>query len=180
MRTTIFVPLALAVCALGSSAFAAPPAAAPKEPATTIRVKWDNRVIPGITYVGPLTRRTEAVESRSGGDPNSVRRSPGRTTMAPLVLRRPRTTATEFEQWAGKVWKYNAGLGSEVSLADFRKNLILDVMDATASKVTAAYFVYRCWPAEYTPVVDATADNPAGFEVLTLACEGYERDANVR
>lgn len=175
MKTRMFLPLALAACALGSTATAAPGAA----PTTTLRVMWDGKYVPGITSVSALTRKTEIVENRSGADANSVRRSPGRTSMAPLVLRRPRTAANEFERWAAKVWSYASTPGSEISLADFRKDLLLDVTDANG-KLTARFKVYRCWPAEYTPLADATNESPAGFEILSLACEGYERDNTVK
>jgi phage tail-like protein len=181
MRTKVFVSLVMTACALGSSiAVAAPNAPGPVrvEAPSTLRVKWDNRVVAGITYVSPLGRKTEIVENRSGGDTNSVRRSPGRTSMPLLVLRRPRSAATEFERWAAKVWSYASGPGGEVSLADYRKDLVLDVIEG--GKLTASYRVYRCWPAEYTPLADATTENPAGFEILSLACEGWERDASVR
>ena len=170
MKLRMFFPLAVAASVLGSYADAG---------TTTIRVKWDGRYVPGITSISPLGRKTEAVENRTGGDTNSVRRSPGRTSMPLLYLRRPRTAAQEFEKWAAKVWTYANGPGTEISLADYRKDVVLEVTDA-GGKVTAAYHVYRCWPAEYTPLADATSESPAGFEILGLACEGFDRDNSIK
>ena len=41
------------------------------------RVKWDNRYVAGVSKVSALKRTTEVVEHREGGDPSTVRRSPG-------------------------------------------------------------------------------------------------------
>jgi len=68
-----------------------------------------------------VKRSTEVVEHREGGDPSGSRKSPGRTKYEPITLERGVTHDKEFERWANKVWNYGAGLGSEVSLKDFRK-----------------------------------------------------------
>ena len=44
-----------------------------------------------------------------------------------ITLERGVTHDTEFEQWANKVWNFGAGLGAEVSLKDFRKDIIIEV-----------------------------------------------------
>jgi phage tail-like protein len=90
------------------------------------RLKWDGRYIAGISHVSALRRATEVVEHREGGDPSTSRKSPGRTQYEAITLERGVTQDTDFEQWANKVWQLGAGLGSEVSLADFRKDVILD------------------------------------------------------
>ena len=43
------------------------------------RVKWDGRVIAGVSKVSALKRTTEVVEHREGADPSTVRKSPGQT-----------------------------------------------------------------------------------------------------
>src|SRR6188768_1051829 len=90
------------------------------------RVKWDGRYVAGISKVGALKRTTEVVKHREGGDPSSSRKSPGRSEYEAVTLERGVTHDIEFEQWANKVWNYGSGLGSEVSLADFRKDVILE------------------------------------------------------
>ena len=44
------------------------------------------------------------IEHREGGDPSTMRKSPGRTDFAPIVLERGVTQDREFEAWADKVW----------------------------------------------------------------------------
>src|SRR5262245_43519646 len=91
------------------------------------RVKWDSRYVAGICKVSALKRTTEVVEHREGGDPSTVHKSPGRSKYEPITLERGITHDIEFEQWANKVWNFGASDGAEVSLADFRKDLILDI-----------------------------------------------------
>jgi phage tail-like protein len=90
------------------------------------RVKWDGRYVAGVSKVGALKRTTEVVSHREGGDPSSQRHSPGQSKYEPIMLERGVTHDKDFEQWANKVWNYGSGLGVEVSLKDFRKDIIID------------------------------------------------------
>ena len=143
------------------------------------RVKWDGRYVAGISKVGNLTRTTDVVEHREGGDPSTVRKSPGRTKYNAITLERGLTHDQEFEKWATKVWHLGAGLGAEVSLKDFRKDLIIEVYNE-AGQVAIAYKVYRCWVSEYQalPDLDASA-NAIAIEHIKLENEGFERDTAV-
>ena len=91
------------------------------------RVKWDGKYVAGVSKVTGLKRTTEVVKHREGGDPSTSRKSPGRTEFDAITLERGVTHDTDFEQWAAKVWQLGAGLGSEVSLKDFRKDVIIEV-----------------------------------------------------
>ncbi|NEQ29962.1 MAG: phage tail protein [Leptolyngbya sp. SIO4C5] len=143
------------------------------------RVKWDGRYVAGISKVGALKRTTEVVEHREGGDPSTVRKSPGQSKYEPIALERGVTHDKDFEQWANKVWNYGSGLGAEVSLKDFRKDIIIEMMNE-AGQVAIAYKVYRCWVSEYQafPELDASA-NAVAIQMLTLQNEGWERDLDV-
>ena len=99
------------------------------------RVKWDGRYVAGVSKVGALKRSTEVVEHREGGDPSTSRKSPGRTKYDAITLERGVTHDLEFEAWANKVWRIGAGLGAEVSLKDFRKDVILEVLNETGQVV---------------------------------------------
>src|SRR5436305_7708594 len=83
--------------------------------------------VAGVSKVSGLKRTTEVVEHREGGDPSSSRKSPGRTKYEAITLDRGVTHDTEFEKWANKVWNYGSGLGAEVSLKDFRRNVIIEL-----------------------------------------------------
>lgn len=143
------------------------------------RVKWDGRYVAGISKVGALKRTTEVIEHRVGGDPSTVLKSPGQSKYEPVTLERGVTHDKAFEQWANKVWNFGAGLGSEVSLRDFRKDLIIEMYNE-AGQLAIAYKVYRCWVSEYQalPELDASA-NAIAIQMLTLQNEGWERDLDV-
>ena len=143
------------------------------------RVKWDGRYISGISSVSGLKRRTEVITHREGGDPSIVRRSPGLTTYEPIVLQRGRTHDTAFEEWANKVWNFGAGLGAEVSLQDFRKDIIIELYNE-AGQLVMAFKVYRCWPSEYVGLSSFNANyTSVAIESITLQHEGWERDYEV-
>lgn len=143
------------------------------------RVKWDGRYVAGVSKVSALKRTTDVVEHRNGGDPSSAHKSPGQTKWEAITLERGVTHDLAFEQWAAKVWRLGAGLGAEVSLADFRKDILIEVYNE-AGQVVLAYKVYRCWVSEYQalPELDASA-NAVAIQSLKLEHEGWERDVSV-
>jgi phage tail-like protein len=143
------------------------------------RVKWDGKYVAGVSKVSALKRTTEVVKHREGGDPSTSRHSPGRTEYDPITLERGVTHDLAFEQWAFKVWSLNAGLGAEVSLADFRKDVIIEFYNE-AGQLAIAYKVYRCWVSEYQaqPDLDANA-NAVAIQHIKLENEGWERDTSV-
>ena len=84
-----------------------------------------------------------------------------------------------FEQWANKVWNYGSGLGSEVSLLDFRKNLIIEVYNE-AGQLALAYKVFRCWVSEWQALPDLDANaNVVAIQHVKLENEGWERDYDI-
>lgn len=143
------------------------------------RVKWDGDYVAGISKVSGLKRTTEVVKHREGGDPSTSRKSPGRTEYEAVTLERGVTHDVAFEQWISKVWNHGAGLGSEVSLADFRKDIILEMYNE-AGQLVISYNLFRCWPSEYQPLPDLDANaNAVAIQTLKLECEGWERDYSV-
>jgi phage tail-like protein len=143
------------------------------------RVKWDGRYVAGVSKVSGLKRTTEVISHREGGDPSTSRKSPGRTQYEAITLERGVTHDPEFEQWANKVWNFGSGLGAEVSLKDFRKDIIIEVYNE-AGQVVLVYRIYRCWVSEYQalPELDANA-NAVAIQTLKLENEGWERDYSV-
>jgi phage tail-like protein len=143
------------------------------------RVKWDGRYVAGVSKMSALKRTTEAVKHREGGDPSTSRKSPGRTEYEAVTLERGVTHDTEFEKWANKVWNTQAGLGVEVSLADFRKDLVIEVYNE-AGQLAIAYHLFRCWVSEFQalPEMDANA-NAVAIQTLKLENEGWQRDFDV-
>ena len=143
------------------------------------QVKWDGRYVAGVSKVGALKRTTEVVKHREGGDPSSSRKSPGKTEYEAITLERGVTHDKDFELWANKIWNYGSGLGSEVSLKDFRKDIIIEVYNEAGQKVLA-YKVFRCWVSEFQslPELDASA-NAVAIQTIKLENEGWERDYEI-
>jgi len=143
------------------------------------RVKWDGKYVAGISKVSALKRTTEVVKHREGGDPSNTRKSPGRTDFEAVTLERGVTHDLEFEQWASKVWNFGAGLNSETSLKDFRKDIIIEVYNE-AGQLAIAYKVFRCWVSEYQAMPDLDANaNAVAIQHIKLENEGWERDVEV-
>jgi phage tail-like protein len=143
------------------------------------RVKWDGRYVAGISKVGALKRSTELVEHREGGDPSTSHKSPGRNKFEAIMLDRGVTHDPEFEMWANRVWNFGSGLGAEVSLATFRKDIIIEVYNE-AGQLALAYKVYRCWVSEFQALPDLDANaNAVAIQHIKLENEGWERDYDV-
>ena len=143
------------------------------------RVKWDGKFVAGVSKVGSLKRTTEVVKHREGGDPSSTRKSPGRTEYEAITLERGVTHDLEFEKWARKVWDFQTGLGKEVSLKDFRKDIIIELYNEAGQKVIA-YKVFRCWVSEFQAQADLDANaNAVLIQMIKLENEGWERDTDV-
>lgn len=143
------------------------------------RIKWDGKYVAGISKCGALQRTTEVVKHREGGDASSSRKSPGKTEFNAISMERGVTHDTEFEKWANKVWNFGAGLGSEVSLKDFRKDLLIEIYNE-AGQLAITYRVFRCWVSEFQATADLDANaNAVLIQSLKIENEGWERDLAV-
>jgi phage tail-like protein len=142
------------------------------------RIKWDGKYVYGGSKLTGLKRSTQVVEHLDGGD-TTPRKSPGHVKYEAITLERGLTQDMAFHDWAGLVWNYGAALGSQVSLANFRKNLYLEFYNE-AGQLVIAYKIYRCWVSEYQamPDLDASA-NAIAIEHIKIENEGWERDTSV-
>ena len=130
------------------------------------RVKWDGRVVAGITHVSGLKRVTDVVEYRQGsGGP--LQKLPGRTNYEPITLERGITRDLAFEAWAKQVM----GGSPPVKL---RKEVRIEVY-SEAGALMLAYEVHRCWPSEYVALSSLDTDERRLIQSLTLQHEGWER-----
>ena len=141
------------------------------------RVRWDGQVIPAVCRVSPLVRSAEVVESREGGDPSTIRRSPGITKFEPITLERGLSHDTAFEEWANLA--FNIQGDAAMSLANFRKDITIDFLNLQGVPVLS-FRVFRCWVSEFQalPELDASG-NAIAIQTLKLENEGWERDYDV-
>lgn len=148
------------------------------------RLKWLSATgtmsyVAGVSKVSALKRTTEVVKHRCGGDPNSPRLQPGRTEYTAITIERGVTYDVEFEAWAAKVWQIGAGLGAEVSLKDFRKDVILDFFNE-AGQLAISYHIFNAWVSEYQALPDLDANaNAVAIQSIKLEHEGWKRDTSV-
>ena len=93
-----------------------------------------------------------------------------------ITLERGVTHDLAFEAWANKLWNFGSTAGGEVSLADFRKDIILELMNE-AGQVVLSYNIYRCWVSEFQALPDLDSNaNAVAIAKLKLENEGWERD----
>jgi len=140
------------------------------------RVKWDGKIVAGVSKMSALTRTTDVITHREGGDASIERKSPGKTHYAPIVLERGVSHDPEFENWANLVFNRNTG---SMSLKTFRKDIVIELLNE-AGVPAIAYKVYRCWVSEYTamPGLDA-GENGVAIQSVTIEHEGWERDTSL-
>ncbi|MCG8460471.1 MAG: phage tail protein [Holophagales bacterium] len=147
-------------------------------------VSWQNdsgdlTVVAGVSKIGPLTRSTEVAKYREGGAPTQERKIPGQTTYSDVKLERGIIMDVAFEQWVNKIWDYNNSgtLGQNQSLRDFRRTLKIDLCNQ-AGQIMNSYYVYNCWPSEYTSLPELNGQDGAtvAIESMTLQNEGWVRD----
>jgi len=142
------------------------------------RFAGTRQAILGVTKVTGFKRTTEVIKHRCGGDPTTSYKLPGRTEYDPIVLERGVTlNAHELEVWVNQVWSYrNAPGGVQSSLANFRRDLVIDMFDETG-QVVVSYQVFSCWVSEYQPVSDFDASaNAVSIEHIRVENEGWVRD----
>ncbi|MEL7422280.1 MAG: phage tail protein [Bacteroidota bacterium] len=142
------------------------------------RVRWDGRVVAGISKVSAIKMSTEVVEHREGGDLNSVRKAPGQSSFEAITLERGVTHDRDFENWASTIWNQVDGYPG-MSLKNFRKDITIELLNLQGS-VVKAYNVFRCWVSEYQamPELDANG-NAVAIEMMVLQNEGWQRDMDV-
>lgn len=142
------------------------------------QIRWHGKVVAGFGKVSSFDKRTGKGSHRGSANASPRNKGSGRTEYDAITLERGVTVDTGFDQWA-KVQNFGDALGSEVSLANFRKDLFLDFMNEAGQK-TRSYKIYRCWASEYKALPDLNAGaNVVAIQHIKLENEGFERDTSV-
>jgi len=137
-------------------------------------VDTNNKVLFGISKVGALSRKTEIVKHRSGGQNSFDHKSWGRTTFDAITLERGVTQDRDFETWAQMVASWSGD--ASANIAQFKRELTLEFLNERG-QVVMRYFLHGCWVSEYTalPELDANGNHIA-LETIKVELEGWERD----
>ena len=142
------------------------------------RVKWDGKVVLGVSKVSALKRTTEVVKHRDGGDNSTDHKSPGRTTYDAITMERGLTHDAEFEIWAKKV--HDSKGDTLMDLANYKKELILEMMNEKGH-VVFRYFLHACWVSEFTALPELNSNaNALAIESLKIELEGWDRDEDTK
>lgn len=165
-----FVSLLVAgVFALGASATAAPPGASPGSPGGfSFRVEIEGITSAGFSEVSGLSSTTEVVEFRSGSDPEAVRKVPGETRYADIVLTAsPDNPALD----ALAAWHRQIVDGTLE-----RRNGTVIVLDRDGTEVIRYNFT-EAWPSGWkmSTLAGKGTDTEVLVEEVTLTVEGIFR-----
>jgi phage tail-like protein len=128
------------------------------------RVEIDGVSLAAFSEVGGLESETAVIEYRVGGDPNTVRKLPGLTTYANIVLRRGITQDAELWNWRKSV----------IEGRPDRRNGTIVLLDDEGNEVVRWNFL-RGWICKWEgPALNARG-NEVALETIAIAHEGLER-----
>jgi phage tail-like protein len=125
----------------------------------------DNKVIVGgFKSVAGMDSETEIVEFKQGND-LVVRKKPGRTTYANIVLERGYTATDDLWQWRKNI---------EDGKIDRRSGSVI-ILDQDGQTEVARYNFYEGWPCKWNvPDLDSDSSSMA-IEKVEIAVEKVER-----
>ncbi|MDP2304971.1 MAG: phage tail protein [Pseudomonadota bacterium] len=125
----------------------------------------DNKIIVGgFKSMSGMDSETEIVEFKQGND-TVVRKKPGRTTYANIVLERGYTATDDLWQWRQNI---------ENGKIDRRSGSII-ILDQDGQTEVARYNFYEGWPCKWY-VPDMNSDSSAmAIEKIEIAIEKVER-----
>jgi phage tail-like protein len=125
----------------------------------------DNKIIVGgFKSMSGMDSETEIVEFKQGND-TVVRKKPGRTTYANIVLERGYTATDDLWQWRQNI---------ENGKIDRRSGSII-ILDQDGQTEVARYNFYEGWPCKWY-VPDMNSDSSAmAIEKIEIAVEKVER-----
>ena len=128
------------------------------------RVEIDGISLAAFSEVGGLESETAVIEYRVGGEPNTVRKLPGLTRYANIVLRRGITQDAELWNWRRNVTQGTAD----------RRNGSIVLLDDAGNEVVRWNFL-RGWICRWEgPALNASS-NEVAIETIAIAHEGLDR-----
>ena len=125
----------------------------------------DNKIIVGgFKSVSGMDSETEIIEFKQGND-LIVRKKPGRTTYANIVLERGYTATDDLWQWRKNI---------EDGKIDRRAGSVI-ILDQDGQTEVARYNFFEGWPCKWeAPNMDSDSSSMA-IEKIELAIEKVER-----
>jgi phage tail-like protein len=133
--------------------------------AYNFRVEIDGITVAAFCEVSGLSNETEVISYRVGGEPTAVRKLPGLTTYANLVLRRGITKNDELWNWRKTV------LDGAVE----RRNGMIVLLADDGTDLVRWTFVDG-WVAKYESSDLNAKANEVAIETIEIAHEGLSRE----
>jgi phage tail-like protein len=128
------------------------------------RVEIDGVSLAAFSEVGGLASETAVIEYRVGGEANTVRKLPGLTKYANIVLRRGITQDAELWSWRRSV------IDGRVD----RRNGAIVLLDDEGNEVVRWNFLHG-WICKWEgPALNASG-NDIAIETIAIAHEGLDR-----
>jgi phage tail-like protein len=131
--------------------------------AFNFRVEIDGIARAAFSEVGGLDSETAVIEYRVGGEPNTVRKLPGLTKYANIVLRRGITQDAELWNWRLTVVQGNVD----------RRNGSIILLDDDGTEVVRWNF-FHGWIAKWEGPALNSKGNEVAIETIEIAHEGLE------
>lgn len=143
------------------------------------QVVINGSAVAGLSKMGALKKTTEVVNWRAAGDPSMQRSMPGGTKVENVTLEMGLSHDPIFENWANSVNNIAEG-DAGMSLLNFRKDIVINVLNLQGAPAIS-YQLRRAWVTEFQalPEFDANNMNTIGIQSVTIAYEGFTRDAAV-
>lgn len=128
----------------------------------------------GFSQVSGLERSTEQIEYREGGENETPRKLPGRTTYGDITLERGMGTFDDFNEWSNEIFNLDAIDGQQGG-EDFRRDVVIYLKNKAGERVKK-WTVFNAWPTEKTVGELDAAGNDVLLETLVLANEGIKEE----
>jgi phage tail-like protein len=127
-------------------------------------VEIDGVALAGFSEVSGLASETDVIEYRRGVDSNTVRKLPGLTKYANLVLKRGITQDAELWNWRKSVEDGNVD----------RRNGAIILLDDDHTEVVRWMF-FQGWISTWEGPTLSAKGNEVAIETLEIAHEGLSR-----
>ena len=127
-------------------------------------VEIDGIVQAGFSDCTGLGSHVDPVEYREGGDPNTVRKLPGKVSYPDITLKWGITNSRELYDW------HFAAVSGQVQ----RKNGSVILLDDTGAEQVRWNF-FNAWPSKWDGASFSAKGNDVAIDSLTVSCERVER-----
>jgi phage tail-like protein len=129
----------------------------------------------GFMRVTGLTRTTDVIDYREGGENTTMHKLPGQTKFEQLTFERGATDNTDMYNWAKQTDNFDgAGVAGLTSFNPARATLTISVLDGD-NNVLEAYEVQRAWVSEFNAGEFDSKGNDVLIERMVVQHEGYRQ-----